>query len=59
MGPTWALSPPDGPHVGPMNFAIRGCNELQDIVGYKKCNLSNDRQVAYTIMVTAGGIFNL
>ena len=24
MGPTWVLSPPDGPHVGPMNLAIRG-----------------------------------
>ena len=24
MGPTWALSAPDGPHVGPMNLAIRG-----------------------------------
>ena len=24
MGPTWGLSAPDGPHVGPMNLAIRG-----------------------------------
>ena len=24
MGPTWALSAPDGPHVGPMNLAIWG-----------------------------------
>ena len=23
MGPTWVMSVPDGPHVGPMNFAIR------------------------------------
>ena len=23
MGPTWALSAPDGPHVDPMNLAIR------------------------------------
>ena len=23
MGPTWVLSSPDGPHVGPMNLAIR------------------------------------
>ena len=23
MGPTWVLSAPDGPHVGPMSFAIR------------------------------------
>ena len=25
MGPTWVLSAPDGPHVGPMNLAVRGC----------------------------------
>ena len=24
MGPTWVLSAPDGPHVGPMNLAIKG-----------------------------------
>ena len=24
MGPTWVLSAPDGPHVGPMNLGIRG-----------------------------------
>ena len=23
VGPTWALSAPDGPHVGPLNLAIR------------------------------------
>ena len=23
MRPIWVLSAPDGPHVGPMNFAIR------------------------------------
>ena len=26
MGPTWVLSAPDGPHVGPMNPAIRDPN---------------------------------
>ena len=31
MGPTWVLSDPDGPHVGPMNLAIR--------VGYHKSML--------------------
>ena len=25
MGPTWVLSAPDGPHIGPMNLAIREC----------------------------------
>ena len=28
MGPTWVLSAPDGPHVGPMNLAIRGVHKL-------------------------------
>ena len=26
MGPTWVLSAPDGPHVGPINIAIRMVN---------------------------------
>ena len=26
MVPTWVLSTPDGPHVGPMNLAIREVN---------------------------------
>ena len=29
MGPTWALSAPDGSHVGPMNLVIRGALSLQ------------------------------
>ena len=28
MGPTWVLSAPDGPHVGPMNLAIRVVAQL-------------------------------
>ena len=27
MGPTWVLSAPDGPHVGPMNLSFRGFAE--------------------------------
>ena len=27
MGPTWVLSAPDGPHVGPVNLAIRVFSE--------------------------------
>ena len=30
MGPTWVLSVPDGPHVGPMKFAIRGWSTVVD-----------------------------
>ena len=33
MGPTWVLSapdgPPDGPHAGPMNLAIRDTTTIQ------------------------------
>ena len=28
MGPTWVLSAPDGPHVDPMNLAIRATSQL-------------------------------
>ena len=31
MGPTWVLSAPDGPYVGPMNLAIRVSIEITDI----------------------------
>ena len=27
MGPTWVLSAPDGPHVGPINLAMREINK--------------------------------
>ena len=30
MGPTWVLSAPDGPHVGPMNLAIRDSSDMRD-----------------------------
>ena len=30
MGPTWVLSAPDGPHDGPINFAIRGWSTVVD-----------------------------
>ena len=28
MGPTWVLSAPDGPHVGPMNLAVRDIHDI-------------------------------
>ena len=28
MGPTWVLAAPGGPHVGPMNLAIRDRKRL-------------------------------
>ena len=36
IGPTWVFSAPDGPHVGPMNFAIRGrCSPKMDFAFWK------------------------
>ena len=32
MVPTWVLSAPDGPHVGPMNLAIRDVFPCHDII---------------------------
>ena len=45
MGPTWVLSAPDGPHVGPMNLAIRVviyvCSEVPqpvcNFMAWQKC----------------------
>ena len=33
MGPTWVLSAPGGPHVGPMNLAIWGVQRWQPLRG--------------------------
>ena len=32
MGPTWVLSAPYGPHVGPMNLAIRDATAATNLV---------------------------
>ena len=40
MGPTWVLSAPDGPHVGPMNLAIRGMLPCSHCWGYYPGTLS-------------------
>ena len=32
MGPTWVLSAPGGPHVGPINLAIREALWLYDVL---------------------------
>ena len=31
MGPTWVLSAPDGPHVGPMDLTIRDVTTGDDL----------------------------
>ena len=32
MGPTWVLSSPVGPHVGPMNLAIRESFDVSSVI---------------------------
>ena len=43
MGPSWVLSAPDRPHVGPMNFAIR--------VGLVKGSVPGSLDVNYRIWI--------
>ena len=31
MGPTWVLPAPDGPHVGPMNLAIKDLSWVSNL----------------------------
>ena len=33
MGPIWGRQDPDGPHVGPMNLAIRDFNSGKAVTG--------------------------
>ena len=41
MGPTWVLSAPDGPHVGPMNPAIwEGMDTWSDVIRVKWYNFA-------------------
>ena len=42
MGPTWVLSAPDGPHVGPMNLTIRvGASVSRDCLFLVPCTYRN------------------
>ena len=41
MGPTWVMSSPDGPHVGPMNLAIRGAPAKSFLTASWNCELFN------------------
>ena len=45
MGPTWDLSAPDGPHVGPMNIAIRV--GIQDWFSMAVCTVIQQHYVKF------------
>ena len=47
MGPTWVLSAPDGPHVGPMNLAIGECIVLPGIVPFAFLRLGAARALSW------------
>ena len=58
MGPTWVLSAPDGPHVGPMNLAIRGLillfgifsSSYDNIIGLLLRDLTDDISTLVQVM---------
>ena len=52
MGPTWVLLAPDGPHVGPMNLAIR--EWLHSHIGYLKREVRQDYPLSpYLVILLA------
>ena len=46
MGPTWVLPAPDGPHVGPMNFAI-----MVECLQYIMANFTSFMHSALVLMM--------
>ena len=44
MGPTWVLSSPDGPHVGPMNLAIRALASMPSAMANQIDKFSTKKQ---------------
>ena len=63
MGPTWVLSAPDGPHVGPMNLAIRGDFESPSLTSFKLAgkiwHTSSVDSGALAIQITNAGVLFL
>ena len=52
MGPTWVLSASDGPHVGPMNLAIRVCTT----VDHHKCLLTAIPTIRWDVHIIFTGV---
>ena len=50
MGPTWVLSAPDGPHVGPMNLVIRDDAHVISLQCYVQFNLAFSESYSVTLM---------
>ena len=74
MGPTWVLLAPGGPHVGPINFAIRGGRKKAgynaislpawlDFITWKNDSATDFHALFYTgdyrINLCMSGVFNL
>ena len=48
MGPTWVLTAPDGPYVGPINLAIRAPTPI--------CHVDTSRAATRTATPSTGGV---
>ena len=57
MGPTWGLSAPDGPHVGPMNLAIRGT--LISVTPFPRSNWTDITTELFYDMYSMCVIYNM
>ena len=56
MGPTWVLSAPDGPHVGPMNLAIRVRLQLERNQQWSMLCWTGDKPACEQIMTQINDI---
>ena len=55
MGPTWVLSAPAGPHVGPMNLAIKECLSVVLMPNFVPCSVVAGRWFIGTLSVNWNG----
>ena len=58
MGPTWVLSAPAGPHIGPMNLAIKAvsCTQFYLLYHTQPIHTTGDKMSTQSIYTTRGMI---
>ena len=60
MGPIWVLSAPDGPHVGPMNLAMRDisllCKVYPNIHGHYSRVVTGSLEPANSLLFNPHGM---
>ena len=52
MGPTWVLSAPDGPHVGPHEICYQGCDVLAEVRDISVATLSMIKTIKPPLQTT-------